>query len=149
MTINKDALLAFVDNYNGVTDTSIRRIMRVRNLISRKNQAAVIKMRNAIKDDAHQLISQLFEESENGNVVIQNVREELQSILLNGADNWTQYSYGGSALVYNDDIERHYLVKDEYGILNGSQLLEMQADCLYEAYKIIRICVLKLKGMNL
>ena len=56
---------------------------------------------------------------------------------------------GGSALVYNDDIERHYLVKDEYGILDGSQLLEMQADCLYEAYKIIRICVLKLKGMNL
>lgn len=149
MTINKDALLAFVDNYNGVTDTSIRRIMRVRNLISRKNQAAVIKMRNAIKDDAHQLISQLFEESENGNVVIQNVREELQSILLNGADNWTQYSYGGSALVYNEDIERHYLIKDEYNVLNGSQLLEMQADCLYEAYKIIRICVLKLKGMNL
>lgn len=149
MTINKDALLAFIDNYTGVSDTIVKRIMRVRNLASRKIPEAVIKMRNAIKDDAYQLVWQLFEDSENGNIVIQNVREELQILLLGGADNWKMYSFGGSALVYNEDIERHYLIKDEYNVLTGSQLLEMQADCLYEAYKIIRICVLKLKGMNL
>lgn len=149
MTINKDALLAFINNYSGLSDTVVRRIMRVRNLASRKIPESVIKMRNAIKDDACQLVWQLFEDSENGNIVIHNVRNELQTILLSGADNWEHYSFGGCALVYNQDIERHYLKEWDYKVLDGCQLLQMQADCLYEAYKIIRICILKLKGMNL
>ena len=104
MTINKDALLAFINSYNGVSDTIVKRIMRVRNLASRKIPESVIKMRNAIKDDAYQLVWQMFEDSENGNITIQNVRNELQTILLCGADNWERYSFGGCALVYNQEL---------------------------------------------
>ena len=31
-------------------------------------------------------------------------RKELEKILLNGAENWNQYSYGGCALIYDTDI---------------------------------------------
>jgi len=31
-------------------------------------------------------------------------RDELKKLLLNGADNWTQYSFGGSAMIYDADI---------------------------------------------
>jgi len=31
-------------------------------------------------------------------------RDELKKLILNGADNWTQYSFGGSAMIYDADI---------------------------------------------
>ena len=34
--------------------------------------------------------------------------EALRALLLNGARNWQEYSYGGCALVYDEDIARHY-----------------------------------------
>ncbi|HZK45919.1 MAG TPA: hypothetical protein VFD34_06795, partial [Clostridia bacterium] len=34
--------------------------------------------------------------------------------LLNGADNWNQYSYGGSALIYDGDIAERLCSPSEY-----------------------------------
>jgi len=34
--------------------------------------------------------------------------------MLNGADNWKQYSYGGSALIYNEDIAERLATPSEY-----------------------------------
>ena len=39
---------------------------------------------------------------------VPNSWEALRALLLNGARNWQEYSYGGCALVYDEDIARHY-----------------------------------------
>lgn len=39
--------------------------------------------------------------------------EKLKKLLLNGAADWSAYSYGGCALVYNEDIARHYCTPSE------------------------------------
>ena len=39
--------------------------------------------------------------------------EALRALLLNGARNWQEYSYGGCALVYDEDIARHYCTNAE------------------------------------
>lgn len=39
--------------------------------------------------------------------------EELKKLLLNGAADWSAYSCGGCALVYNGDIARHYCTPSE------------------------------------
>lgn len=38
---------------------------------------------------------------------------ELRALLLNGARNWQEYSYGGCALVADEDIARHYCTNAE------------------------------------
>lgn len=37
----------------------------------------------------------------------------LKKILLNGAADWSAYSYGGCALVYDEDIAAHYCTPSE------------------------------------
>ena len=44
---------------------------------------------------------------------IPNTWEELKKMLLNGAADWSAYSYGGCALVYNEDIAKHYCTPSE------------------------------------
>lgn len=44
---------------------------------------------------------------------IPNNWEELKKMLLKGAADWSAYSYGGCALVYDEDIARHYCTKSE------------------------------------
>ena len=34
-------------------------------------------------------------------------------MLLNGAADWSAYSYGGCALIYDEDIARHYCTPSE------------------------------------
>ena len=49
---------------------------------------------------------------------------------LNGAKNWLQYSEGGCALVYNDDLKKTYFL-DAFDI---NQYLRIQADLLEKAW---------------
>lgn len=44
---------------------------------------------------------------------IPNNWEELKKLLLNGAADWSAYSYGGCALIYDKDIARHYCTPSE------------------------------------
>lgn len=44
---------------------------------------------------------------------IPNNWEELKNLLLNGAAGWSAYSYGGCALIYDEDIARHYCTPSE------------------------------------
>lgn len=44
---------------------------------------------------------------------IPNNWEELKKLLLNGAADWSAYSYGGCALVYDEDIARYYCTPSE------------------------------------
>lgn len=42
--------------------------------------------------------------------------------LLNGANNWTQYSYGGCALIYDGDIAARLCTPSEYTRKRGGKL---------------------------
>ena len=44
---------------------------------------------------------------------IPNNWEELKKLLLTGAADWSAYSYGGCALIYDEDIARHYCTPSE------------------------------------
>ena len=40
--------------------------------------------------------------------------KKLKSILLNGADNWEEFSYSGNALIYNYDIAKRLCTPSEF-----------------------------------
>ena len=69
----------------------------------------------------------------------------LQKELLNGADNWRQYSEGGCALCYDVDIAERLcppseLKRNKWGMLppNGREnWLEVQARALWQAHRLI------------
>ena len=69
----------------------------------------------------------------------------LQKELLNGADNWRQYSEGGAALVYDADIAERLcspseLERNKWGMRapNGREnWLDVQARALWQAHKVI------------
>jgi len=72
-------------------------------------------------------------------------KEALKKELLNGADNWTQYSQGGSALIYDADIcERLASPSEQKKTRNGERQpnpretwLDCQARALYQAFHLI------------
>lgn len=51
-------------------------------------------------------------EKENGDI-IPNTRKELEKVCLNGADDWSAYSYGGCSFCYNIDIARNLCTPSE------------------------------------
>lgn len=65
--------------------------------------------------------------------------------LLNGAENWREYSYGGCALIYDSDIAEHYctkseLVKTKNGERNPNSReswLDVQARALLQAEHLL------------
>ena len=75
---------------------------------------------------------------------------ELKKALLNGAADWSAYSYGGCALIYDEDIARHYCtpselrkVTHEDGTISeranaGEIWLDVQARALYQAARLIK-----------
>lgn len=65
--------------------------------------------------------------------------------LLNGASNWTEYSYGGCSLIYNYDIAKRLCTPSEFkkkkeGELNPNSQetwLDVQSRALYQAFRKI------------
>lgn len=73
---------------------------------------------------------------------------DLKEVLLNGARDWNQYSYGGCACIYDSDIAERLcttseLKRRDYGRLRPNsreEWLDVQARALYQEYnKIVRI----------
>lgn len=73
---------------------------------------------------------------------------DLKEVLLNGACDWNQYSYGGCACIYDSDIAERLstpseLKRCDYGRLRPNsreEWLDVQARALYQAYnRIVRI----------
>ena len=66
--------------------------------------------------------------------------------LLNGADNWDHYSYGGNALIYDCDIAERLCTPSELKRKKGGELqpnndenwLDVQARALNQAYRLIQ-----------
>lgn len=69
-----------------------------------------------------------------------------EKTLLNGADNWSAYSYGGSSLVYDYDIAKTLCTPSELKRTRDGELppnnretwLDVQAEALRQASKLIR-----------
>ena len=81
------------------------------------------------------------------NINITNLKEKA----LNGASDWSQYSWGGSSLCYNYDIlcclfcpsiVKKYQYTDT---IRGRHLLDYQADALAKAFSKIRF-IIKISG---
>lgn len=74
--------------------------------------------------------------------------EELKEMLLNGAENWRQYSWGGCALIYDCDIAEllcspSELKRKKYGERKPNsreEWLDVQARALAQAAACIRSC---------
>lgn len=68
-------------------------------------------------------------------------RAEFKAWLLNGADSWESYSYGGSSLIYNSDIAERLCCPSEYKRTregerrpnSREEWLDVQARALYQA----------------
>lgn len=67
--------------------------------------------------------------------------KEFNKLLLSGADTWKDYSYGGSSLIFNDDIAERLSNASELKQTKNGQLppnkneewLDVQARALYQA----------------
>ena len=90
--------------------------MKVQNIINELNNK---KFRSAwdkgVNEYALELCSDL-EESLNYNKLdeVPTDRKELEKMLLNGACDWSQYSWGGCSLIYNGDIAERLCSPSEF-----------------------------------
>lgn len=70
----------------------------------------------------------------------------LEEVLLNGARDWNQYSWGGNSCIYDSDIAEilctpSELKRRDYGRLKPNareEWLDVQARALFQAFKVIR-----------
>lgn len=70
----------------------------------------------------------------------------LAKALLNGADNWSEYSFGGCALMYDEDIAKRLSTPSDLKRKRGGELppnereewLDVQAQALHQAARLIQ-----------
>ena len=115
--------------------------------LDEKEKKARSKWSKAVLQDAQELLENVLEWMED--------KEEIEineKLLLNGAENWKKYSWGGSALIYNGEIAEHYSTPSElkfWGFTKnggvkrdtntaGEHLLDIQARALRQAWWAIR-----------
>ena len=98
----------------------------------------------AVKEDALELVDQVF--GEYGKKP--QTGKAFEEYALNGAKDWKQYSWGGSGLVYDGDIAKHYCTPSELTRThNGNRKpnkrekwLDVQARALYQACLLVKWC---------
>ena len=72
-------------------------------------------------------------------------RQEIKKALLNGASDWSEYSYGGCSLIYDGDIAARLCSPSEFRRTRGGEWrpnrreswLGVQARALYQAFRLI------------
>ena len=111
---------------------------------ARKTRSAWDK---GVKNYAVEMIKELEENISGGYFKAENIadRNALKAQLLNGAKSWSEYSYGGSALIYNGDIAERLCSPSEYKKCregerkpnNHEEWLDVQARALSQASTII------------
>ena len=101
-----------------------------------------------VKAYALELLESLEEGIDGGYIDITDIESPrlLEKALLNGADSWEQYSWGGSSLIYNSDIAERLCCPSELKrTRNGErrpnsreEWLDTQARALYQACSRIK-----------
>lgn len=69
----------------------------------------------------------------------------VEDLLLNGAENWSQYSWGGCSSIFDRDIAERLCSASEFALLNNGERkpnkneewLDIQARALYQASALI------------
>lgn len=109
-----------------------------------ENLKAVSAWEKGVKEYAYEVVEAIAEYVED--VELDNV----ESVLLNGASDWSQYSYGGSSLIYDGDIAERLCTPSELKKVtrkDGSvrdkansreTWLDCQARALYQACRRIK-----------
>lgn len=103
---------------------------------------------NGVKAYALELLDGLQEDIEHGwqDMDVLDSPELLKKALLNGAADWSQYSWGGCSLIYDGDIAKRLCTPSEYKRKRGGDLqpnsreswLDVQARALYQAARRIQ-----------
>lgn len=110
-------------------------------------QLATVKNRSAwgrgVQQYAEDFAAELAENLDGGSITLDDLRtgNGAEEAMLNGADNWNQYSYGGSSYIYNWDIARILCTPSELKrTRNGERnpnsretWLDVQARALFQA----------------
>ena len=67
--------------------------------------------------------------------------EEFKTLMLNGADDWSQYSWGGSSLIYDCDIAERTCTPSELKKTKGGELTSplMKLICYYSIPKATQL----------
>ena len=116
----------------------------VKELENKKNRSAWDKGVNVY---AIELVEELQEHLNYYNLTeVPTDTKELEKMLLNGASNWSQYSWGGCSLIYNGDIADRLCSPSEFkkckeGIYRpnkNEEWLDVQARALFQACNRIK-----------
>lgn len=81
-------------------------------------------------------------------------RSDVEKALLNGAESWNAYSWGGGALIYDQDIAKTLCSPSEYRKTDGGnrrpnsreQWLDVQARALYQAAWLVYDTIIAVRG---
>ena len=112
-----------------------------------ENEKARSAWMRGVREYAAELLDSLAEGIEGGYINESDLesRELLKKALLNGADSWMAYSWGGCSLIYNTDIAERLctsseLVKTHFGHKRPNsreEWLDTQARALHQAARRI------------
>ena len=118
--------------------------MEIKELINKlQNQKARSKWQKGVIIYGVMLLERIQEDYDQINDKI--TFKELETLLLNGAKNWSMYSWGGNALIYNEDIAKMLATPSELKKYNNGEKkpnqkeewMDTQARALTQAfYKI-------------
>ena len=108
---------------------------------------------------ANELLDEIAENIEHGYYHEDNLEapKMLDEMMLNGARDWDQYSYGGCSLVYDGDIAERLSTPSELKKTRNGELqpnmretwLDVQARALYQAARKIRNAARELERSSL
>lgn len=124
-------------------NTNKQIIEQLKNIIeARQERSAWCK---GVKVYALELLEELEEYNANGYINEPITTNNIKSLLLNGASDWKQYSYGGCSLCYDSDIcERLAAPSEQKRTRNGElnpnsreNWIECQARALYQGFCMI------------
>lgn len=113
------------------------------------NKIESLKVRGAWNKGIKWCALYLIEQMEEYTEVVPN-RAEIESVLLNGARDWKQYSYGGCALIYDEGIAETLCSPSELKRVTRKDgtirqkansretWLDVQARALYQACNLIK-----------
>ena len=122
--------------------------MKINDLISAvENSKAASAWARGVKLYALDLLEGLEDDIRHGYFDADDLgrRKILYEALLNGAPNWTAYSWGGCALIYNADIAKRLCTPSELKKTDGGckspnaneEWLDVQARALYQAWLLV------------
>lgn len=82
---------------------------------------------------------ELFNNIKSSRIEVFNSNADVVNAMLNGADSWLMYSFGGCSHYYNVDIYEALYLKPAptNRVLNGNKLLERQAEYLKQASNLL------------